>query len=567
MASLQRQLQLPGQAQLSIVAVRRTPIGPLALALVLALTPACTAAAAPLLTLREDGSAFVREDRYLPDSATGPGPATESAPRPVRAAAASASPDGAPLPTVRSELARLLAEGAIGDVAAGAYGRVYADAIKTRSKLRGTRRAALGATLGNLEDVAAQGGLNASRLPALFQTLARNRQWWASGPLLRYGTRVSFQGSRLVWQYYTGQGLQIQWLGTFGKANALWQSGIHDDDLRALLDESLAIASQRAGGIAFEYLFRFDGGRPPWVSGLTQGTAIQTLSRAAIRLNESRFFDAARSGLGIFREGPPGGVRIDTPLGAHYLIYSFAPSVRVLNAFTQALNGLHDFALLANDAEGRALFEAGERQLRAELPQYDTGAWSRYSTKREADLSYHRLARDFLRNLCARLTEDRDRLAATAAQVSLPPPPGAPARGAIAPASPETTGGTPPVVAPGAPAPVADPALYCESARRFTSYLSRPPVLNLVSRVARAGRPASLKLTLSKPAFVTLTVKRRGRAVASMSGRFASGVRALRWVGPRAAGVYSVVLRATDLAGTNGSAGGRLRVLKARKGE
>ena len=53
-----------------------------------------------------------------------------------------------------------------------------------------------------------------------------------------------------------------------------------DDDLRALLDEALGLATQRAGGIAWEYLFHFDGGRPPWVSGLAQGTGLRR-SRAA----------------------------------------------------------------------------------------------------------------------------------------------------------------------------------------------------------------------------------------------------------------------------------------------
>ncbi|MGI8729541.1 MAG: hypothetical protein ACR2LK_06050 [Solirubrobacteraceae bacterium] len=114
-----------------------------------------------------------------------------------------------------------------------------------------------------------------SRLPALFKTVARNRQWWSDGPLLSSGRRVSFRGSPLVWQYYTGEGLQIQWLGTFGKANALWKPRKHDSALRELLGAALALAAQRAGGIAFEYLFNFDGGRPPWVSGLAQGTAVQ----------------------------------------------------------------------------------------------------------------------------------------------------------------------------------------------------------------------------------------------------------------------------------------------------
>ena len=103
------------------------------------------------------------------------------------------------------------------------------------------------------------------------------------------------------------------------------------------------------------------------MSGLAQGTAIQALARAAVRFGEPRYFEAARAGLGVFREAPPSGVRISTPAGSHYLIYSFAPGLRVLNAFTQAVNGLHDFGALANDAEGRALFAAGEAQLRGEL--------------------------------------------------------------------------------------------------------------------------------------------------------------------------------------------------------
>ena len=363
----------------------------------------------------------------------------------------------------------MLAAGAIDQATHDARLATYVDARQLWRKLRGARRAALGGVLRNLDEVARRGDLGVSRLPALFETLARNREWWASGPLLSYGRRVTFQGSPLVWQYYPGEGLQIQWLGTFGKANALWKSGTHDDELRALLDAALGLAAERAGGIAFEYLFDFDGGRPPWVSGLAQGTGIQALSRAAVRLNEPRFFESARAALGIFRTAPPSGVRIATPYGAHYLIYSFARWLRVLNGFTQAVNGLHDFALLANDAEGRALFAAGEAQLRRELPAYDTGAWSRYSLHREADLGYHKLARDFLTNLCTRL----EKRAA----------PGAPAA-AIA-----GTGGAIPVAPAPAPA-LADPAPYCDAAERFTSYLREPPVVRFVSRRARAGKPA-----------------------------------------------------------------------------
>ena len=50
------------------------------------------------------------------------------------------------------------------------------------------------------------------------------------------------------------------------------------------------------------------------------------------------------------------------------------------------------------------LFQKGELSLRAELPGYDTGAWTLYSLAgAEATLEYHQLATDFLGNLCEKL--------------------------------------------------------------------------------------------------------------------------------------------------------------------
>jgi hypothetical protein len=537
------------------VLVRRTPAAGLALVL-LALVLAPTASASPILTLRHDGGAFVREDPYLPSAAQlGEPKPTATARNNARAARSSAAGlearSAAKRRTVKGELARMLAAGAIDQATFDARLATYADARRLLRKLNGARRSALGAVLSNVDAIAARGDMTASRLPELFETVARNRQWWASGPLLRYGQRVSFRGSPLVWQYYTGEGLQIQWLGTFGKANALWKIKTKDAELRTLLDAALSLAAQRAGGIAWEYLFDFDGGHPPWASGLAQGTGIQALSRAALRLNEPRYFEAARSALGIFRTAPPSGVRVPTEHGAHYLIYSFAPQMRVLNAFTQALNGLHDFAAMANDAEGRAMFAAGESELRVALPAYDTGAWSRYSLTDEADLGYHKLARDFLVSLCTRLQEDAARAA------------GAPAPGSAASGGAIPIPGAAPV--PATPASLVDPAPYCDAAKRWTAYLSQPPVVRLVSERARAGKPAAIALTISKPAYVKLAVLRGSKTVAVINARLASGRRTLRWSRPQAAADYEVLLRATDLAGNVGSSKGDLEVLKAHR--
>lgn len=538
---MQRVLRRQQAADRTIAPLRATPFAALA-AIVLAV-PA-QAAATPVATLGPGGEVTVREDRFLPAVTGDPAPRAVRPRAPLTGARAAAKRR-----TVPGELRRLLQAGAIDQARHDRWREAFDASRRTWGKLRGRRRAELGAVIRNVQDVASSGRLTASRAPAVFLTLERNRAWWSTGSLLPYGRRVTFRGSRLIWQSYPGQGLQIQWLGTFGKANGFFLSGKHDTELREILEEAEGLAVQRAGGIAWEYLFRFDGGRPPWVSGLAQGTAVQALSRAAVRLRRPEWFQTARSGLGVFRTAPPQGVRVATGEGtAHYLIYSFAPRLRVLNGFVQALNGLLDFSRLANDAEGRALFDAGERRLRTELPRYDTGAWSMYSDQRESDLGYHQLVREFLTGLCRRLTDVRDR--ATKAQDPEPIPGGD--TGGIAPGEPTT------------PATTADPAPYCETATRFASYLKRKPELALAEGQAlRQGRRGSVRFTLSKISNVTVTVLRRGAVVHRVAMRMGGGRRSIA-LRPAKAGPLTVRLRAVDLAGNAGAAEGVVRVRPRR---
>jgi hypothetical protein len=443
-------------------------------------------------------------------------------------------------PSVKAELQRLQDAGQLDAPTADGYRTAYDDARKALKKLHGYRHAQLRAVIGHV-DAAASGHLfTPSRLKAEFLTLQRNRAWWTSQPIPRAGQRTTFAGSQIVWQFYPGQGWQIQWLGTFGKANALWMVKTRDDDLRRLLDEALGLATQRAGGIAFEYLFTFDGGRPPWVSGLAQGTALSALSRAAVRLKDTKYFDAARTALGIFRTPPPAGVLRRTDVGSHYLQYSYAPKLRIANGFTQALNGLHDFAALANDPEGRTLFASGEKALRAELPGFDTGAWSLYSIgsppTRESDLGYHKVLRDFLNGLCQRLTDDQAR--AHTAQVQAPP----------------------------AAEPIPDPKLYCDTAARFTADLHTRPKLTITppAQALRAKRAAHVPFALDKVSTVTITATRRGKVVLSRAARLGYGKHEIA-LKPSQAGPLGLRVSATDLAGNASSAAVTVHVRAAAK--
>ena len=135
-------------------------------------------------------------------------------------------------------------------------------------------------------------------------------------------------------------------------------------------------------------------------AGSPQGAAIQAYARQSA--HNPAWADVARAGLRVYELPPPSGVRINTPAGAHYLIYSFAPRMRVINAFVYALIGLHDVATTLGDGRAQSLFEAGDAEARLELPRYDTGAWSLYDGVTESNLGYHQLLQGFLVDLCRR---------------------------------------------------------------------------------------------------------------------------------------------------------------------
>ena len=162
------------------------------------------------------------------------------------------------------------------------------------------------------------------------------------------------------------------------------------------------------GFIAWEYGFHFDGGSPPWISGMADATGIQAYGRAAQLLGEPHYLDVAREALGAYETLPPTGVRTTGFAGGvHYLQYSFAPRLYIFNAFLQSLIGLHDFARIAGDERARTLFEAAEPEARAEIPLSDVGDWSRYSYRgRESTRDYHELLREFLQSMCTRRLGD-----------------------------------------------------------------------------------------------------------------------------------------------------------------
>jgi len=491
-------------------------------AVLAALIWAAPAGAADLLVLDKDGRVHARTDAAVPRTVL-PVPPRRTVRRPSVAAIATASKAArgkrAKRRTVMGELRRLERRGALASEDFAGRRAAWKDAVRRSRRLGGTRGTEMRAVVATIKDIAARRQLTASRVVPLWLTLERNLEWWTEGRSIGSGQRVEFEGSELVWQYYPGQGLQLQMLGNFGKLNALWSSKRRNDELSAMADELIAVAVGRAGGLAWEYYFEFNGGRAPWVSGMAQGTAVQSLSRAAVRLDrQADVLPVAQQALAIFEAPTPQGVRVPGEVGDHYALYSFAPTFRVINGFTQALVGLYDYAELSGDPRGLALFEAGDREARRELPSFDTGAWSLYSRgslTRESDFSYHDLLTGFVVNLCKR----------TGAEV------------------------------------------YCSTADRFREYESTPPEITVGSRRIRGGRDGRVRFKLSKISNVSLRITRGSRVIESRPfGTVGYGKRTFGWEDvPRRAGEYTVRLDATDLAGNSASTEQVVEVLKPKR--
>jgi hypothetical protein len=471
-----------------------------------------SAQAARVRVLLPGGRTRVVDDRYLPPTAGLPDPQPSLAQ--VSAVTASASSSHRTGLTVPRRLSQLEHAGSLTPGQGRSYLNAWRAAGRADRRLHGTRRSELGAVIATLGAITARHQLTESRLPALFLTLKRNVQWWEGGPLLASGARVEFSGSPLVWEYYPGQGIELQVLGSFGKANGLYSAGpSHYGQLQALLGELIPLAAHRAGGLAWEYYFSFDGGRPPWVSAMAQGTALEALTRAYRATHEASYLALAHRALGILRRRPGAGVAVPEPEGTRFLQYSFAPRLDIINAFLQTLIGLYDYATYSHDQTAWQLFAAGNAEAQVEVPHFDTGAWSLYQPGLEDDLSYHELVTGFLGQLCSR------------------------------------TGA----------------AVYCRTAEHFHAYLHTPPQITQLTWRGIATRHLVLRFRLSKVSHVGIVILRGSHAVLATSARFPYGIHGFSVPGlPR--GTYTVHLAATDLAGNFHRSIGSLVLVPGRRG-
>ncbi|VDN03778.1 unnamed protein product [Thelazia callipaeda] len=147
-----------------------------------------------------------------------------------------------------------------------------------------------------------------------------------------------------------------------------------------------------------------------WYSAMAQGHALSVLTRAFVLTNDTKYLQAAKNALLLFKtakindilyatsmgiklsnifahrdEAAKGGVRNELFHHPWFEEYPTTPGTFVLNGFLYSLIGLYDFAQLSalrgDENDSAALFSIGLESLRTFLPLFDTGSGTLYDLR------------------------------------------------------------------------------------------------------------------------------------------------------------------------------------------
>jgi D-glucuronyl C5-epimerase C-terminus len=405
-----------------------------------------------------------------------------------------------PADDARVILAGLRRATAAGRLTGAEAARYRMTVARTRAVLRllpGSRYETLARVLNLVRRQA--GAFNAPRALTLFAMLEQNRRFFALRGVPPHKSDFEGDGG-VVYRAGWGYGLNFHPLANAVALNAHLLAG-RDRQAGALARALAARLVPRRQGAVLEYLFPYNGGRPPWTSGMAQAVLAQAFARASERLNDPALAAAARR---AYRSIPAHVFQVS---GHPWVrLYSFN-SLVVLNAQLQAVLSIADYARRVGDEEATGLSDRLLASSKTLFPRFDTGYWSRYALGWEAPLEYHLYHIDLLTWLHGRTGD----------------------------------------------------SFWAQARQRFIRYRREPPAFRpgpprpVLYPWPADGFRDETKITfwVSKVSSVTLRVGGDVRSIRAPGGGWYS----LVWrPGRRAPGTYRPTVTAVDLAGNRGSA-------------
>jgi hypothetical protein len=146
--------------------------------------------------------------------------------------------------------------------------KAYALAKSVHKKVKGQRRKALGWQIRMVESMSKRRLMTAGRITPLFETLKYNALWFAHNGPRPYGTDRRFTGSKIIFQYFLGEGWQFHPLSNFAQLNADWMvnSPASNRAARKFAKELIHWGTMRGKALVWEYYFPFSGSPAPFIS-------------------------------------------------------------------------------------------------------------------------------------------------------------------------------------------------------------------------------------------------------------------------------------------------------------
>lgn len=317
-------------------------------------------------------------------------------------------PAGADASRVSVALDTLRDEGKIDKTLARSSKVTYNAARRLRKQVKGAKRTAMANQIRTIEQLVIKRRMVGDRVLPLFSQLQVNIDWFKTKGPAPSGTRSRFGDSRIYYQYFHGWGWQFHPLANFSRLNAVWTSktAAARRSLGKYAHELISFGVLRGGALTWEYYSPFSGSAAPYISAISQGTAIQALSRSGNALDDPQITAASVSAAKAFSKRAPVGLHVPMNGGAYFAAYSGNRKLVIFNIFVQGLNGLRTHAKITDDADAWKVYEEGLVTARAILPRSDTRAWSLYSLRgHESNLNYHQVLTGFVEDLCKNTSE------------------------------------------------------------------------------------------------------------------------------------------------------------------
>lgn len=220
------------------------------------------------------------------------------------------------------------------------------------------------------------------------------------------GERVK-SGPAAVVQRYAGSGWQVMPLASASRVNALAGGSFSTPTVVRAAEALQGLLVDNGSSSRFEYPFPWLGGKPGWISGMTQSVLACAFARMFERTGDRIWQQRADRAIDPLLSRPPRGVSLDRSDSLGVLLYPWRTKFNVMNAQLWSTWALWEVSQNLPGPSYRNLYEMSSRFSLSSMPSWISGEhWSLYASGKDplagkpASKSYHYLSVQALRRLC-----------------------------------------------------------------------------------------------------------------------------------------------------------------------